>query len=170
MTGACRDLAAANRGSRHVTDSPPGWHRHLLLFREIEMLPKLEAVLRQAGAGRLALDEDYDEFGALSVVSEFTERELRTVLRHYVLNADPAEPDEVAVALADLGEDPRRNDVGGPGAATAAARLFDVPPEPLLAAEAAADQAFDLLGAIGPLPWWDALGPRWPGDAPELAD
>lgn len=168
VSAACRDLTLAKRGSLHVTESPAGWQRHLMMFREIEMLPALSGVLRQAGTGRLALDEDYDEFGSLWAVLAATDGEVRTVHRHYILNADPNVPEEVGVALEDLGADPRGQDVAGADAAAAAAALFEAASEPMIEAEAATDSVFDQFGVIGPLPWWEALGLPWPGDVPEL--
>ena len=85
------------------------------------------------------------------------------VHRRYILNADPADPDEVEGALADLGTDPRRSDLAGPAAAEAAARLFAVPVEPMITAEAESAESWQELGVVGgPFPWWTALDLLWP--------
>jgi hypothetical protein len=85
------------------------------------------------------------------------------VHRRYVLNADPADKQEIADALSDLGSDPRSADIAGPRAAAAAAAMFGVPAEPVVAAEAGSATAFEGIGvAGGPFPWWDALQLPWP--------
>lgn len=178
IRAACRAMMQAQAGDEYVAEPADDWHRHLMMFGGIELLPQLEELLRTAGTARLALSEDYDEYGSLWVVLAAQDGHIRTVHRRYVLNADPADATEVAQAVAVLRADPhtgdialpdpRDSDVTGADAAAEAAALFAVAPEAMLAAEEAADETFEILGVVGALPWWDALGIPWQGDCPDL--
>ena len=164
---ASRVVAALDPASTFV-DVPDGrWVRVTTYLADIEQLDRVSELLAGAGLGRAVIAEDYDEYGALWVVLAATDGAVRTVHRRYVLNADPGSPREVALALQGLdGQDPRRQDVAGLKAATAAATLFEVEPGPMLRAEVDAERAFESIGVVaGPFPWWRALGLAWPGPA-----
>lgn len=141
-----------------------GWTRLTLASREVDQVDEVRAQLVIAGTGCAAVAEDHDEYGALWVVLAARPDELRVVHRRYVLPADPSDERAVRLAVASHGVDPRAHDVPGPDAAREAAAMFGVTPEPVLAAEARADRAFEGVGTVGgPFPWWDALGLTWPG-------
>lgn len=143
-----------------------GWTRITLSSNGIQRLGDVRHLLTVARKACAAVAEDNDEYGALWVVLAARPGALRTVHRRYVLNADPRDPGEVAAQVARLGGDPRRRDVAGPAAARAAAEMFGVDPEPVLAAEAASHRLHESIGVVGgPFPWWDALGLTWPGPA-----
>lgn len=140
------------------------WRRVTACFGEIEQVDTVSSWIAGVGMARAAVAEDYDEYGALWVVLANEGSGVRTLHRRYVLNADPHDPADVAVALADLfGVDPRVQDVAGREAALDAAVLFDVDPAAMLAAEAASDRAYQEIGVVGgPFLWWSALRLPWP--------
>jgi hypothetical protein len=140
-----------------------GRRRIVASVNAVGLVDTILDMVRTAGEGRVAIAEDNDEFGARWVVAGATAGTVEIAHRRYVLNADPADPDEVEGALADLGTDPRRSDLAGPAAAEAAARLFAVPVEPMITAEAESAESWQELGVVGgPFPWWTALELRWP--------
>lgn len=146
-----------------ATETGTGWTRVRAFLRDVGQLALVEYAAVSAGRARAAIAEDNDEYGALWVVLSASDGRATTVHRRYVLNADPFDPADVAVALRDLdGVDPRAVDVAGPGAAAAAAELFEVDPGPMLDAERDSDTAFEEIGVVGgPFPWWHALGLPW---------
>lgn len=140
------------------------WQRVTASFGEISQVETVAGWLAGGGTGRAVIAEDYDEYGALWVVLASADSRVHTVHRRYVLNADPNDLDDVAVAVAELGGvDPRTEDVAGTEAASEAAVLFDVEPAAMLAAEGEADRAYREIGVVGgPFPWWQALRLPWP--------
>lgn len=140
------------------------WQRVTAGYREILQVDTVANWIARAGMARAAIAEDYDEYGALWVVLANEGRGVRTVHRRYVLNADPSDPADVAVAVADNdGVDPRLQDLAGPEAAVDAAVLFGVDPAAMLVAEAESDRAYREIGVVGgPFPWWRALRLPWP--------
>ena len=152
---------SARQGFRTV--APDGWHRTVAYLDDIELVDELLAWLQTTTGGRLAVAEDNDDFGALWVVARAVGGKVETVHRRYVLNADPADSDEVADALAELDQDPRTLDQAGPAAAEAAAALFGVDPGRVIRAERDSGSAWEEIGTIGgPFPWWSALELPWP--------
>jgi hypothetical protein len=158
------DGVAALEGASWMAPVAGPWQRVAACFGEIEKVEMVTDWVAHAGLARAAIAEDYDEYGALWVVLANDGEGVRTVHRRYVLNADPNDPDDVALTLTDFnGIDPRQNDVAGPEAAAAAAAVFDVNPAAMLAAEAASDTAHEQIGVVGgPFPWWGALQLPWP--------
>jgi hypothetical protein len=141
-----------------------GWTRITLSSGGIERLGDVRHLIAVAGKACAAVAEDDDEYGALWVVLAARPGTLRTVHRRYILNADPRDAREVALQVAQLGQDPRLRDVAGPAAARAAAEMFGVDPAAMIAAEADSHRLHQNLGVVGgPFPWWDALGLSWPG-------
>jgi hypothetical protein len=140
------------------------WQRVTAAFGEISQVDTVAGWLLGGGTARAAIAEDYDEYGALWVVLASADSRVDTVHRRYVLNADPNDPDDVAMAVAELGGvDPRTEDVAGSEAASDAAVLFDVEPAAMVAAESEADRAYREIGVVGgPFPWWRALRLPWP--------
>ena len=130
------------------------------------LIDEIGALISSAGQARAVIAEDNDEYGACWAVLAADGGTTRTVHRRYILNADPADPEDVGSALADFEEegDPRIHDVAGTGAVTATAILFGVDPAQVVEAETSSDAAWQELGTVGgPFPWWDALGLIWPG-------
>lgn len=164
VAGVQSRLLALEDADVYVIDGLAGWHRFSTYTREVEITKDIGGLLELAGRSRAAVAEDFDEFGAEWSVLSNRDGQVEILHRHYILNADPAAPDEVSVAISDLGDDdPRIENVDGPDAATAAAREFDRDPAAMLAAEDRADQAWRKLGDVGgPFPWWDALELPWP--------
>ena len=141
-----------------------GWTRYTLTGADIDLDDDVRALLVIAGTGCAAVAEDGLEHGARWVVLAARPGELRTVHRRSILDADPADPLAVRRALRGVVPDPRVHDVTGAAAAREAAAMFGVDPGPVVAAEAAADRAFEGFGtALGPFPWWPALGLARPG-------
>ncbi|NHA66867.1 hypothetical protein [Phycicoccus flavus] len=162
VAGVLPTLGAWTAWRRPLVD---GWTRLTLSCAEVEQLDEVRAMLVIAGTGCAAVAEDDDEYGACWTVLAARPDVVRTVHRRYLLCADPRDAREVRLAVADLGEDPRVRDVGGPEAAREAAEMFGVDPEPMVQAEAASDLAFERMGTVGgPFPWWWALDLTWPGD------
>lgn len=143
--------------------SHPEWSRVSAYLRSIELSPVVVALLSEAGEGRAVIAEDNDEFGASWTVLTCEGGAVTVVHRRYVLNADPDDPDEIEAAILDLEGDPRESDVAGASAAAKAARVFELDPDAMVAAEARSGAAWEELGVVGgPFPWWDALGLTWP--------
>ncbi|HLN77480.1 MAG TPA: hypothetical protein VK204_10585 [Nocardioidaceae bacterium] len=142
-----------------------GWTRVSAFMPDVGQLDLIKDMSVSAGTCRVAVAEDNDEFGALWAVLSVRDGVVETVHRRYVLNADPTDPGEVEAALQDLdGVDPRAEDVAGPGAARAAADLFEVEQARMLEAELESTWAFEQIGVVGgPFPWWDALRLHWGG-------
>lgn len=128
-------------------------------------MSRVSDLMSSTGALRAVLAEHYDEFGALWAVLAATGDRVSVVHRRYVLNADPDDPEEVALAIRSLEtNDPRAEDVAGPAAAASAAELFGLEPSRMQDAEQESASAWEELGVIGgPFPWWDAMGLNWPG-------
>jgi hypothetical protein len=158
------DGVAALGGASWIAPVAGPWQRVTAAYGEIMQVGTVAGWIALAGMARAAIAEDYDEYGALWVVLANEGRGVRTVHRRYVLNADPSDPADVALAVADIGGvDPRAQDLAGPEAAVDAAVLFDVEPAAMLAAEAASDRAYREIGVVGgPFPWWRALCLPWP--------
>ncbi len=148
---------------RTLPDS--GWMRFTTGFGEIGQVEVISALVAAAGTARAAVAEDNDEYGALWVVLSADRGVVSTIHRRYILNADPSDPADVALALEDFeGADPRALDVGGVTAAAAAAKVFEVDVAPMIRAEEGAHTAHEELGVVGgPFPWWSALRLVWPG-------
>jgi hypothetical protein len=126
-------------------------------------LDALVEVSRRVGEARLAVAEDFDEYGVLWAVVSVSKGQAEVLHRRWLLNADPDDPDDVARAIEDNDGDPRVNDVAGAAAASAAARLFDGDPIAMEQAEEESVGAWEEMGIIGgPFPWWDALELPWP--------
>ena len=156
----------ASQGADVYRSAPVnGWARMTASLEGIGHIGMISSLLGSVGIGRAAIAEDNDEFGAMWAVLSAEDGTVSTVHRRYLLNADPANPTEVALALRDLdGVDPRRWDVAGEQAAAAAAVLFSVESSVMVAAERDSATAFREIGTVGgPFPWWDALGLPWPG-------
>jgi hypothetical protein len=160
-------LSVLSRRDPHTkaTETESGWTRVTAFLADVGQLALIEYAAVSAGRARVAVAEDNDEYGALWVVLSASDGRATAVHRRYVLNADPHDPSDVALALQDLdGIDPRAVDVAGPAAAAAAAELFEVDPGPMVEAEHDSDSAFKEIGVVGgPFPWWDALSLPWPG-------
>lgn len=125
VAGVQSRLLALEDADVYVIDGPAGWHRFSTYTREVEITKDISGLLELAGRSRAAVAEDLDEFGAEWSVLSNHDGQVEILHRHYILNADPAAPDEVSVAISDLGDDdPRIENVDGPDAATAAARAI----------------------------------------------
>ncbi|HSE07719.1 MAG TPA: hypothetical protein VLB29_03550 [Nocardioidaceae bacterium] len=163
--GAVMALLGARDPHATTLETGSGWTRVTAFLADVGQLALVEHAATSAGRCRVAVAEDNDEYGALWVVLSASEGRVTTVHRRYVLNADPHDPSDVATALRDLDWiDPREVDVAGADAAAAAAELFEVDPDVMVAAERDSDSAFKEIGVVGgPFPWWDALGLPWPG-------
>ncbi len=123
--------------------------------------------LAEIGAGRAAIAEDNDEFGARWIVLVAAGPDVRTVHARYLFAVDPTDQAGIrAVIDGDFqGDDPRTEDVSGAAALARLAALYGVPPAEVQAAEAAAGTAYRTMGMMGgPFPWWEALGLPWPED------
>lgn len=133
---------------------------------QVGLIEEIGELIAAAGNARAVIAEDNDEFGACWAVLASDRGSTRIVHRRYILNADPSDPDDVALALTDFSVegDPRALDVAGTEAARAAALLFGVDAEPVADAERRSANAWEGLGSVGgPFPWWDAMGLIWPG-------
>lgn len=161
--GIVSEALIAMGGDVYTLSAPDGWQRATAYIGEIERVEQISQLLRRVGTARAAIAEDNDEFGALWVVLGCEEGEVWTAHRRYILNADPSDEEQVTAAIEDLGGDPRSADVASAYAAAAAARLFGVDAQLVIAAEDQSLTAFEGLGVVGgPFPWWSALGLPWP--------
>lgn len=158
------DGVAELGGASWLAPVEGAWQRVTAGHAQISQVDTVVSWIARAGMARAAIAEDYDEYGALWVVLANEGSGVRTVHRRYVLSADPSDPADVALAVADLdGVDPRAQDLAGPEAARDAAVLFDVDPSAMVVAEAESHRAYQEIGVVGgPFPWWRALRLPWP--------
>ncbi|GAA5137065.1 hypothetical protein GCM10023339_76850 [Alloalcanivorax gelatiniphagus] len=154
----------ASDGDVWASEATDGWARLTVALDAISQTERITALLRRIGTARAVVAEDYDEFGAEWTVLSAVEGDVTTVHRRYLLGVDPRRRRAVARVVRAIGSDPRRADVPGRSAATAAARLFGVDPARVVDAEERSATAHLLMGTVGgPFPWWQSLGLVWPG-------
>jgi hypothetical protein len=147
----------------YSTDAPDGWRRVCAYLEPPGLLDEALQALDGVQSGRLAVAEDFDEYGALWAVVRLDGENPTVVHRRWLLSADSRSPDEVTAALSEFDEDPRLKDVTSVDALTDAARLFKTDPSRMLSAEEDSVNAWQSMGVIGgPFPWWDALELPWP--------
>lgn len=163
-------LLNTRKGFPRAVALQSGWTRVSAFLPDVGQLDLITRLGVSAGTCRIAVAEDNDEYGALWVVISVSGGVPETVHRRYILNADPRRRREVRRALRDFeGSDPRVEDVAGPGAAAAAADLFEVDRHLMLEAERDSVSAYREIGVVaGPFPWWDALGLVWGGEGEPL--
>lgn len=110
-------------------------------------------ILSQLTSGRVAVADDFDEYGAIFSSWNVDQHAPHLVYRAVIC---PEGDDS-------LREDSELPELTGEFAANQLAALWRVDPATVRAADAQRDSLTDELEVVGgPFPWWSALGLAWP--------